>query len=183
MTLPNSGDLTLGDIQAEFGGSFPASLGEYYAGGAYVPSGTVGDGGPIPESGTISIGDFYGASAIIPDFTPDAVNWADSTGFVLMTTGNQTLTGFNQTITLRLSSSNIPSNCSVIAYKNAAQLGEITSASTTYDFTVDSGDIVYFLGYFSGTPPLTVNCSVNNQSDSGALLDTFALEFTEDGNY
>lgn len=62
MTLPSSGPLSLADIQAEFGGSNPISLSEYYAGGAYVPAGTTGTNGPVPTSGTISISNFYGTS-------------------------------------------------------------------------------------------------------------------------
>lgn len=62
MTLPSSGPLSLTDIQAEFGGSNPISLSEYYAGGAYVPAGTSGTNGPVPSSGTISISNFYGTS-------------------------------------------------------------------------------------------------------------------------
>lgn len=62
MTIPSSGPLSLSDIQTEFGGSNPISLSEYYAGGANVPSGTTGDSGAIPSSGTISMGQFYGAS-------------------------------------------------------------------------------------------------------------------------
>ena len=62
MTLQTSGNISLGDIAAEFGGSLPYTLGDYYAGGAYVPSGTSG----IPSSGNISLGDFYGASAYTP---------------------------------------------------------------------------------------------------------------------
>lgn len=63
MTLPSSGPLSLTDIQTEFGGSNPASLSEYYAGGSYVPAGTSGTYGAVPSSGTISIQNFYGTSA------------------------------------------------------------------------------------------------------------------------
>ena len=62
MTIPSSGPLSLSDIQTEFVGSNPISLSEYFAGGANVPSGTTGDSGAIPSSGTISMGQFYGAS-------------------------------------------------------------------------------------------------------------------------
>ena len=68
MTLPSSGILTLSDIQTEFGGVNPARLSEYYAGGAYVPSGTTGVNGPVPTSGTIAISDFYGTSASVYTF-------------------------------------------------------------------------------------------------------------------
>lgn len=55
MTLPSSGPLSLADIQAEFGGSNPISLSEYYG----VASG-------VPSSGTISISNFYGTSSATP---------------------------------------------------------------------------------------------------------------------
>ena len=63
MALPSTGELALTDIQTEFGGSNPIGLSEYYAGGLYVPSGTTGDGGAIPTTGEITIGDFYGSQA------------------------------------------------------------------------------------------------------------------------
>lgn len=64
MALPTSGPLSLANIQAEFGGSNPISLSEYYAGGGLVPSGTSGTNGPVPSSGTISISNFYGTSNV-----------------------------------------------------------------------------------------------------------------------
>jgi len=52
MALQTSGPISLDDIQTEFGGSNPISLSEYYS----AASG-------IPASGTISLSQFYGASA------------------------------------------------------------------------------------------------------------------------
>ena len=66
MPIPNSGTLTLSMIQAEFGGSNPISLSEYYAGGGRVPAGTSGINGPVPSSGAISLSSFYGTSAAVP---------------------------------------------------------------------------------------------------------------------
>lgn len=57
MTLPASGLITLTDIETEFGGSPPTSLGEYYAGGLYVNA----DLSAIPSSGAINMAAFYGA--------------------------------------------------------------------------------------------------------------------------
>jgi len=57
MALPESGPLSLSDIQTEFGGVNPIALSEYYRGGAYVTDNNTG----VPTSGEISIGDFYGA--------------------------------------------------------------------------------------------------------------------------
>jgi len=59
MTLPLSGPISLGDIQAEFGGTDPIGLKEYYKGGAYV---LTTDYAPnVPTSGPISLSNFYGA--------------------------------------------------------------------------------------------------------------------------
>lgn len=58
MALPVSGPLSLANIQAEFGGSNPISLSEYYRGGAYVPN--TANTATIPTSGPISISNFYG---------------------------------------------------------------------------------------------------------------------------
>jgi hypothetical protein len=61
MTIP-SGPASLADIQAEFGGSGPISLDEYYQGGitGYVVNHT--PSGSIPTSGAISIGNFLGVA-------------------------------------------------------------------------------------------------------------------------
>ena len=52
MALQSSGAITLAQIAAEFGGSTPHSLSEYYGAASGVPS-----------SGTISFDDFYGTSS------------------------------------------------------------------------------------------------------------------------
>lgn len=62
-TFPSTtagGSISLSDIQTFCGGSNPISLSEYYAGGAYVPAGTVGTYGSVPSSGAISVRNFYG---------------------------------------------------------------------------------------------------------------------------
>ena len=59
MSLPESGAISLSDIQTEFGGTNPISLNEYYKGGAFVLN---TDFAPnVPTSGTIRLSDFYGA--------------------------------------------------------------------------------------------------------------------------
>jgi hypothetical protein len=65
MTMQSSGPISLSDIQTTFGGSAPTSLSEYYSGGLLVPFGTTGLSGLIPNSGTISISQFYGSPVII----------------------------------------------------------------------------------------------------------------------
>ena len=63
MPIPNTGPLSFSTIQAEFGGTNPISLSEYYAGGALVPAGTSGVNGAVPSSGAISVSKFLGTSA------------------------------------------------------------------------------------------------------------------------
>ena len=79
MTLQSSGAISLSQIAAEFGGSTPHSLSEYYG----VASG-------VPASGTIDLADFYGTSAGLPSsglimhMEPSAYSsgstWNDSAG-------------------------------------------------------------------------------------------------------
>lgn len=52
MGLPNTGQLSLADIQTEFGGTAPTAISEYY-----------GAASGVPASGQISISDFYGTSS------------------------------------------------------------------------------------------------------------------------
>ena len=69
MPLPEDGPLTLAMIRDEYGGTNPASLSQYYAGGPFVPAGTEGINGPIPSAGQIDFDIFYGSpSAEIVDF-------------------------------------------------------------------------------------------------------------------
>jgi len=73
MTLQASGLIKLSDIRAEFGGSAPDSLSEYYRGGSYVA--TTAANSDVPTSGIIKLSDFYGASA----YTAPVVTLSDKT--------------------------------------------------------------------------------------------------------
>lgn len=60
MAIPASGQVTLSDLQIEYGGTDPISINEYYRGGAYVP---IGAGtATIPASGAITLDNFRGTS-------------------------------------------------------------------------------------------------------------------------
>lgn len=60
MVIRSSGSISMNDIVAEFGGSAPHSLSEYYRGGSRVPNITLNN--RIPTSGIIKFSDFYGAT-------------------------------------------------------------------------------------------------------------------------
>lgn len=72
MPLQSSGAISLLDIQTEFGGSNPIGINEYY-----------GAATGIPGSGTISLADFYGASACDTTTAPTLIN-----SYTVTTTAN-----------------------------------------------------------------------------------------------
>lgn len=59
MALQTSGQIKLSEIQAEFGGSNPIGISEYYLNGPYTTSNNTG----VPTSGEITSSDFYGTTA------------------------------------------------------------------------------------------------------------------------
>lgn len=59
MALQGSGPISLTDIQTEFGGSNPISLGEYYRDGLYVTSNNIN----VAVTGAISLAQFYNATS------------------------------------------------------------------------------------------------------------------------
>jgi hypothetical protein len=99
MALPTSGPISLSDIQAEFGGTNPISLSEYYAGGSFVPAGTSGTNGAVPSSGTISLFNFYGTSKVVISISDLNVYVAGATSatarYTLTTAGTITTTDIN----------------------------------------------------------------------------------------
>lgn len=75
MSIKESGSLAFSEIAAEFDQSTPYSLSDYYRNGDIVPDAT--DNAGIPESGAISIGDFYGATKRIQITKTVSANTAD----------------------------------------------------------------------------------------------------------
>jgi hypothetical protein len=65
MPLQTSGQITLDNVQGEFGGSNPIGINEYYRGGGIVPNSSVNNS--IPTSGQIQLDDFYGGASLTAD--------------------------------------------------------------------------------------------------------------------
>ena len=62
MPVTSSGIISLsGDIVAEFGGTAPHALSEYYRNGGLVTAGNTN----VPTSGALAFSDFYGSTAIV----------------------------------------------------------------------------------------------------------------------
>ena len=59
MPLQNTGAISASQIQAEFGGTNPVSMSEYYRGGANVPDDVFCHNNTIPANGGISFANFY----------------------------------------------------------------------------------------------------------------------------
>ena len=60
MAIKSSGDISFDEIVAEFGGTAPHAINEYYRGGAEVGDTAANSG--IPTAGAISLSNFYSAS-------------------------------------------------------------------------------------------------------------------------
>ena len=94
MTLPvYANPISLGQIQTEFGGTNPAAISEYYAGGLYTAGSVVGFPlgvqTAIPTSGVISLGKFHGATASSYTMIPTIVtkNEGDTVTFTITSIG------------------------------------------------------------------------------------------------
>lgn len=68
MAIHTSGPIALSHVAAEFGGSTPHSLSEYYRGGGLVAD--TPQNATIPTSGQIQLDDFYGTGAGSPPPPP-----------------------------------------------------------------------------------------------------------------
>lgn len=80
MPLPTSPPITSAMIRAEYGGSLPFRIQDYYRGGGLVPN-TAGNSG-VPTSGVISFFSFLGQGGGSPPVGPLAVLASDASRFV-----------------------------------------------------------------------------------------------------
>lgn len=76
MALQSSGSITLNQIKTYFGG--PGNLKDYYRGGAYVSNAMLNQN--ISSSGSISLGQFYGAAIVSPGTVYDWYGNSDGSG-------------------------------------------------------------------------------------------------------
>ena len=93
MVIKTSGPLSFSEIQAEFGGSHPISLSEYYNNGSQL-GGECQDPNTIPNSGNIiTVFDFYGASRL---------RYFTATGGSISTSGDFKIHTFTNSGTFRI---------------------------------------------------------------------------------
>ena len=175
MAITASGSISLTDLMTEFGVSAPASLTDFYRGGANVPDTSANSG--IPVSDSISLTDFYSASAA-SDGTPNAVDWPNISGsyptFDSINTISQTFTGIDIEITVEITRTTFSGSLSV--YKNGGFVNNVPSGGSITT-TVVSGD---YISYIWSVPSGSIfgTVTVTNQTDSNATLDTFTINTT-----
>ena len=159
MTLPSSGPISLADIQTEFGGSNPISLSEYYKNGPYV---TAGSNAPnVPTSGAISIGNFYGASAISATYSFNSIDYYVYEG---------------ASVTLYVTTTSV-TNGTTLYWSLIDPGSDITTDSGSFIINSNAGNFSIIalsdISYYEDTENFTV--SLRTDSISGTVRDTTTL--------
>ena len=159
MPLQTSGAISLANIQAEFGGSNPISLSEYY-----------GAASGIPSSGAISLGNFYGKSAYTAISNVSAspnpsYNQASSSSFVTVT-ASSTATASNGTGSYTYSWSYVNGTTTNVTTSGT------TSATMSWSRPVPPGGSSG--AYYSAT----WRCTVSDGTSSGTVDVTFGVRNT-----
>lgn len=182
MTLPTSGPLSLNDIKGEFGGPTSPSLGDYYAGGSYVPSGTSGTYGAVPSSGTISIQNFYGTTNAIVNFVNESVYannnaGAATAGYQVNADGfdYQGINGTYTSLTQWVTPSSQGGNYEIYATVSS---GSITTG-TTGSWVATSGSPIWTVVKAgpAGINSATLSMQVRRAGDT-TVLDTWTVTLT-----
>ena len=185
MALQSSGAISLYDVQVEFGGSNPIGINEYYG----VAAG-------VPASGTISLANFYGKSAVPPitwsnnprtlgtSQTDSPVN--DTASF----TGNTVTPGaqskFNigigprsgGQISLRFYlAGSLLNTWTVTSNYSVQYIPTIGSSSVRFDSTITDGD-----GYSSGGAYVIIYANFVSNNDVGPDCYFHSHDYTIFGN-
>ena len=178
MALQSSGPISLDDLQTEFGGTNPIGIDEYYRGGGLVPDTPTNSG--VPTTGAIAFDDFYGASAVTADVTPDTISWTPN---IVLGPGNDmsstTITGINQTITIDFTATIL-----VGLIRTRKNGGAWNNVDTTYSMSVDNNDVIdvdFTDVTQSGTSQLNGSVTLHNASDGNTLLTTLSVSTYDAG--
>jgi len=130
MTLQSSGAISLADVQTEFGGSNPIGINEYYG----VASG-------VPASGTISLYDFYGKSAVY--WTTNVMGQAYYGGQSSSYAGNIVTPGSGNSPANLVINSTTDSGGSFSIYIGGSLAYTFSNALTNYAHTSSFGSSTY----------------------------------------
>ena len=155
---------SLSDVASEFGVSAPYSLADFYRGGSNVGQNVANSS--VPESGSISLSDFAGASGA--DFEPSSLNWGSIAGSTSGENSNDTVSGITQSIDLNIISSGLGF---VLVSVNDGAFQSSSSVS------VSNGDDVKFRVTSGGAASGTVTIRTGSHI-STPTLDTFSYTLT-----
>lgn len=178
MALQSSGSIALSEIQAEFGGSNPISISEYY-----------GEDTGIPASGTISFSDFYGTSSILdPAFSSSSFTASDSqtsglaiASFELETDGDVLCETTGANGTWMNNGATTASEFEVFVTKTSGSALIGFSAVDTW-LTLDS-DRAWTVSTGAGSTSATISVSIRKIGTSTVLTSTSVdLSATSDGD-
>lgn len=157
MVLQSSGEITLLDIQTEFGGTNPINMDEYYTGGIYVDSTAT----TIPTSGQINLNHFYGKSKIYRIV-------ASSTYYTLMTRYNSIYTivqsGSDPNVQLQLASSSVGSGVTHSYASN--NLASYNTVIIEFEIYIDAAAVADALFFYMGLTSAPTNAYIEGNSNS-----------------
>ena len=139
MPIKPSGQISLSEIAAEFPGTAPFRLSNYYRGGAIVPEAPVNT--QVPTAGQIRFSNFYGATYLLYGFStiPTSINEGASGTFNVTTVGVPNGTTLYWTVNFagNLNSSDFPSSSGNFTINNNAGSFSIT---ITADATTEGAE-------------------------------------------
>ena len=182
MAIPTSGSVSLGDLQTEFGGTNPIEIDEYYRGGTYVPNTATNTG--VPLSGTISLGDFYGASAAAatPTYSvtaPASINEGSSGTINVSTTNVADGTTLYWTVTPSADFGTTSGNFSITS--NAGSFTVTPTADSTTE-GAETGTIQIRTGSTSGTIVASDTFTINDTSTTTPTYSVTAPASINEGS-
>ena len=170
MTLNSSGTISIGGSTT--GQSINLELGRSATATSSLNESTLRTLAGV-ASGAISLSNFYGKT--YADYTPNAVNWADIIAFGLATgtNPNVTISGINQTVTIKVSWT-VSSGSIGIEYR--INSGSYVSISNNNTFTVVNNDTLNFRASGGAGTYNYADITVKNNSTGDSTLDTFFAE-------
>ena len=160
MPVKDSGQLDITEIVAEFGGSTPHALNEYYRGGANVPDVTINNS--IPVSGQIQMNNFYSAANIEALSYNGSANTVTSEYYTIWNSSSATITvdvtgnravksaeirtdqgtggsDYGTTMGIKLTGENVQGASGNLTRGSITEIGPITTNSTSTCSTCNHG--------------------------------------------
>lgn len=126
---------------------------------------------------------FGGGSTTPADVTPDAIDITNISGTDFVLSNVVSISGINQSIVLRAtcSSASGAATGEIAQLRNGAEISSALMTNGSFcEGSFVNGDTLRFAVEVSGSPGQGRTCTVtlSNQSDGGAVIDTFTAQAT-----